>query len=224
MVRVGGHTSTPWTPRQPSLDTCFLPPQCPRSPQPPPPQAGPSPHPRGSSHTLVASPHSFAAGDVVLIQPENAASRVQQFCQLLGLDPDQHFMLQPQEPGESPSPGWGPPRAALSPAAPVPGPHSLPSPAAGVPCPERLPQPCSVRRLVSQYLDISSVPRRSFFELLACLSPHELEREKLLELSSARGQEELCEYCTRPRRTILEVGRGAGGLGMWPRGPASRTC
>uniref|UniRef100_A0A8D0XD01 NADPH-dependent diflavin oxidoreductase 1 n=1 Tax=Sus scrofa TaxID=9823 RepID=A0A8D0XD01_PIG len=148
---------------------------------------------------------SFAAGDVVLIQPENAASRVQQFCQLLGLDPDQHFMLQPQEPGESPSPGWGPPRAALSPAAPVPGPHSLPSPAAGVPCPERLPQPCSVRRLVSQYLDISSVPRRSFFELLACLSPHELEREKLLELSSARGQEELCEYCTRPRRTILEV-------------------
>lgn len=116
---------------------------------------------------------SFAAGDVVLIQPENAASRVQQFCQLLGLDPDQHFMLQPQEPG--------------------------------VPCPERLPQPCSVRRLVSQYLDISSVPRRSFFELLACLSPHELEREKLLELSSARGQEELCEYCTRPRRTILEV-------------------
>ncbi|XP_047625007.1 NADPH-dependent diflavin oxidoreductase 1 isoform X4 [Phacochoerus africanus] len=116
---------------------------------------------------------SFAAGDVVLIQPENAASRVQQFCQLLGLDPDQHFTLQPQEPG--------------------------------VPCPERLPQPCSVRRLVSQYLDISSVPRRSFFELLACLSPHELERDKLLELSSARGQEELCEYCTRPRRTILEV-------------------
>uniref|UniRef100_A0A8C3X116 NADPH-dependent diflavin oxidoreductase 1 n=1 Tax=Catagonus wagneri TaxID=51154 RepID=A0A8C3X116_9CETA len=116
---------------------------------------------------------SFAAGDVVLIQPENAASHVQQFCQLLGLDPDQHFTLQPQEPG--------------------------------VPCPERLPQPCSVRHLVSRYLDISSVPRRSFFELLAYLSPHEREREKLLELSSAQGQEELCEYCTRPRRTILEV-------------------
>ncbi|XP_055255337.1 NADPH-dependent diflavin oxidoreductase 1 isoform X3 [Moschus berezovskii] len=116
---------------------------------------------------------SFAAGDVVLIQPENMASHVQQFCQALGLDPEQHFTLQPREPG--------------------------------VACPARLPQPCSMRRLVSQYLDIASVPRRSFFELLACLSPHELEREKLREFSSARGQEELCEYCTRPRRTVLEV-------------------
>ncbi|XP_021506781.1 NADPH-dependent diflavin oxidoreductase 1 isoform X1 [Meriones unguiculatus] len=75
----------------------------------------------------------------------------------------------------------------------------------GVPGPPGLPQPCTVWHLVSQYLDIASVPRRSFFELLACLSPHVLEREKLLEFSSARGQEELWEYCNRPRRTILEV-------------------
>ncbi|XP_027821862.1 NADPH-dependent diflavin oxidoreductase 1 isoform X3 [Ovis aries] len=121
----------------------------------------------------LSLPHSFAAGDVVLIQPENTASHVQQFCQALGLDPEQHFTLQPREPG--------------------------------VTCPAQLPQPCSMRRLVSQYLDIASVPRRSFFELLACLSPHELEREKLREFSSAQGQEELCEYCTRPRRTALEV-------------------
>ncbi|XP_057577215.1 NADPH-dependent diflavin oxidoreductase 1 isoform X3 [Hippopotamus amphibius kiboko] len=122
---------------------------------------------------VAGSGISFTAGDVVLIQPENTASHVQQFCQALGLDPDQHFTLQPREPG--------------------------------VPWPARLPQPCSVRLLVSQHLDITSVPRRSFFELLACLSPDELEREKLLEFSSARGQEELCEYCTRPRRTVLEV-------------------
>lgn len=101
----------------------------------------------------------------------------------------------------------------------VPSPHSLPFPTAGVPCPARLPQPCSIQRLVSQYLDIASVPRRSFFELLACLSCHELEREKLLEFSSAQGQEELCEYCTRPRRTVLEVQAGAGGRAggrVWP--------
>nr|XP_030694076.1 NADPH-dependent diflavin oxidoreductase 1 isoform X4 [Globicephala melas] len=122
---------------------------------------------------ITGSGVSFVAGDVVLIQPENTARHVQQFCQALGLDPDQHFTLQPREPG--------------------------------VPCPARLPQPCSIQRLVSQYLDIASVPRRSFFELLACLSCHELEREKLLEFSSAQGQEELCEYCTRPRRTVLEV-------------------
>lgn len=116
---------------------------------------------------------SFVAGDVVLIQPENSAGHVQQFCQALGLDPDQCFTLLPQE--------------------------------LGVTCPERLPQPCSVQHLVSRYLDIARVPRRSFFELLACLSPHELEREKLLEFSSAEGQEALHDYCNRPRRTVLEV-------------------
>ncbi|KAL2782290.1 NADPH-dependent diflavin oxidoreductase 1 isoform b [Daubentonia madagascariensis] len=122
---------------------------------------------------ITGSGISFAAGDVVLIQPSNSAAHVQQFCQVLGLNPDQCFTLQPREPD--------------------------------VPCPLRLPQPCSMQHLVSQYLDITSVPRRSFFELLACLSVHEVEREKLLEFSSARGQEELHEYCSRPRRTILEV-------------------
>ncbi|XP_006900668.1 PREDICTED: NADPH-dependent diflavin oxidoreductase 1 isoform X2 [Elephantulus edwardii] len=116
---------------------------------------------------------SFAAGDVVLIWPENTASHVQQFCQVLGLDPDQCFTLQPQEPDTS--------------------------------CPKRLPQPCSMWHLVSRYLDIASVPRRSFFELLASLSPHTVEREKLLEFTSAQGQEALHDYCSRPRRTILEV-------------------
>ncbi|XP_004593477.2 NADPH-dependent diflavin oxidoreductase 1 [Ochotona princeps] len=122
---------------------------------------------------ITGSGISYAAGDVVLIQPANATQHVQQFCQVLGLDPDRHFLLQPQEPDAPSLVG--------------------------------LPQPCSVRHLVSQYLDIASVPRRSFFELLACLSPHELEREKLMELASGPGQEELHEYCTRPRRTVLEV-------------------
>lgn len=116
---------------------------------------------------------SAAAGDVVLIQPENMARHVQLFCQALGLDPESHFTLQPREPT--------------------------------VACPARLPQPCSVRHLVSRHLDIAGVPRRSFFELLAGLSPHALEREKLLEFSSAAGQEALHEYCHRPRRTTLEV-------------------
>ncbi|XP_029775443.1 NADPH-dependent diflavin oxidoreductase 1 isoform X3 [Suricata suricatta] len=122
---------------------------------------------------ITGSGLSFAPGDVVLIQPENQASHVQQFCRVLGLDPSRYFTLLPREPG--------------------------------VPCPAQLPQPCSVRHLVSHYLDIASVPRRSFFELLACLSPHELEREKLLQFSAPQGQEELYSYCNRPRRTILEV-------------------
>ncbi|XP_073414359.1 NADPH-dependent diflavin oxidoreductase 1 isoform X2 [Dendrobates tinctorius] len=73
------------------------------------------------------------------------------------------------------------------------------------PAPPHLPQPCSVRHLVERYLDIRSVPRRSFFQLLSYFSPDEQEREKLQEFSSATGQEELYTYCNRPRRTTLEV-------------------
>ncbi|XP_075690961.1 NADPH-dependent diflavin oxidoreductase 1 [Rhinoderma darwinii] len=73
------------------------------------------------------------------------------------------------------------------------------------PVPPHLPQPCSVQHLVERYLDIRSVPRRSFFQLLSYFSPDEQEREKLQEFSSAAGQEELYTYCNRPRRTTLEV-------------------
>ena len=55
----------------------------------------------------MAFPSSFAAGDVALIQPENTVTHVQHFCQVLGLDPDQCFTLQPREPGELQS--WLPP-------------------------------------------------------------------------------------------------------------------
>ncbi|XP_078282214.1 NADPH-dependent diflavin oxidoreductase 1 [Rhinoraja longicauda] len=73
------------------------------------------------------------------------------------------------------------------------------------PLPARLPQPCTVQYLVERHLDIHSVPRRSFFQLLSCFSTDELEQEKLQEFSSAEGQEELYSYCNRPRRTTMEV-------------------
>ncbi|XP_040462943.1 NADPH-dependent diflavin oxidoreductase 1 isoform X4 [Falco naumanni] len=122
---------------------------------------------------VTGSGITFSAGDVVMIQPQNCPEDVQQFCQLLRLDPDRRFVLKPTEPGTS--------------------------------LPALLPQPCTIRHLVTHYLDISCVPRRSFFELLSYFSTNELEREKLQEFSSAQGQEELYSYCNRPRRSTLEV-------------------
>ncbi|XP_057235813.1 NADPH-dependent diflavin oxidoreductase 1 isoform X1 [Malurus melanocephalus] len=122
---------------------------------------------------IAGSGITFSAGDVVMIQPQNCPEDVQQFCQLLRLEPDRCFVLEPTEPGTS--------------------------------LPPLLPQPCTIRYLVTHYLDISCVPRRSFFELLSYFSTNELEREKLQEFSSAQGQEELYSYCNRPRRTTLEV-------------------
>ncbi|NWZ90552.1 NDOR1 oxidoreductase, partial [Nesospiza acunhae] len=123
---------------------------------------------------ITGSGITFSAGDVVMIQPQNCPEDVQQFCQLLRLEPHRRFL--------SPLPCL-----------------------AGTSLPPLLPQPCTIQYLVTHYLDISCVPRRSFFELLASFSMNELEQEKLQEFSSAQGQEELYSYCNRPRRTTLEV-------------------
>lgn len=74
-----------------------------------------------------------------------------------------------------------------------------------VPLPPNFPDPCTVQWLVTHYLDINSVPRRSFFELLKYHSQDELEKEKLEDFCSAQGQEELFSYCNRVKRTNLEV-------------------
>lgn len=123
---------------------------------------------------ITESNIEFTAGDVVMMRPCNAVEDVQQFCQLLKLDPESRFTLRPTE-------------------------ETL------YPVPARLLYPCTVRHLVETYLDIAAVPRRSFFEMLLTFATNELEREKLLEFSSAAGQDDLHAYCSRPRRTALEV-------------------
>lgn len=40
---------------------------------------------------------------------------------------------------------------------------------------------------------------------MSYFTDNELEKEKLQEFTTPQGQEELYNYCNRPRRTILEV-------------------
>ena len=68
-----------------------------------------------------------------------------------------------------------------------------------------LPQPCTMRFAVRHYLDIQSIPKRYFFELLSHFTTDELEKEKFIEFTTAEGQQDLYDYCNRPRRNILEV-------------------
>lgn len=63
----------------------------------------------------------------------------------------------------------------------------------------------TVGDLIEKYFDLNSMPRMSFFELLADLSDDETEKEKLQEFLSPEGQEDLYNYCYRPRRSIIEV-------------------
>lgn len=68
----------------------------------------------------------------------------------------------------------------------------------------------TMRWLLENVLDIMSIPRRSFFASLAYFSNDKTEddkyqKERLLELANPELIDELWDYTTRPKRTILEV-------------------
>jgi len=120
---------------------------------------------------------SYRPGDVACVQPSNLASSVDTFFSLFpSLQPDRRFLL---EPGED---------SGVS-----------------LPPPSILPRPATVRQAVQSYFDIQAIPRRYFFELLSHFTEDELEAEKFMEFNTAEGQQDLYEYCNRPRRHSLEV-------------------
>ena len=66
----------------------------------------------------------------------------------------------------------------------------------GFELPSTLPRPFTLRHLVQNYLDINSIPRRSFFEFLAYFTDSDLEKEKLMEFCTADGLvNETCMLC-----------------------------
>ncbi|KAL6705178.1 NAPDH-dependent diflavin reductase [Coniothyrium glycines] len=76
----------------------------------------------------------------------------------------------------------------------------------GLPVPH-LSRDCSItlRELLTNHLDIISIPRRSFFAQLAHYTSDEFHKERLLEFTNPEYIDELYDYTTRPRRSILEV-------------------
>lgn len=68
----------------------------------------------------------------------------------------------------------------------------------------------TLRWLLENVIDIMSIPRRSFFANLAYFAgssteDEEYQKERLLELANPELIDELWDYTTRPKRTILEV-------------------
>lgn len=68
----------------------------------------------------------------------------------------------------------------------------------------------TLRELLTNYLDILSIPRRTFFASLAYFAKdsnedEQYQKERLLELANPELIDELWDYTTRPKRTILEV-------------------
>ena len=63
----------------------------------------------------------------------------------------------------------------------------------------------TVLEVFRDYLNITRVPSRSFFEKLLWFSDDERERERLMEFSQVENIDDLYTYCHRPRRTAIEV-------------------
>jgi sulfite reductase alpha subunit-like flavoprotein len=63
----------------------------------------------------------------------------------------------------------------------------------------------TLRSLLTHYLDITSIPRRSFFSVIAHFTNNAVHKERLLEFANPKYIDELYDYTTRPRRSILEV-------------------
>ncbi|XP_054168750.1 NADPH-dependent diflavin oxidoreductase 1-like [Oppia nitens] len=120
---------------------------------------------------------NYSLGDVCCIKPQNSKENVQKFISLLNLDENEYFVL------DANPHNWINRKSYYN----------------------NLPKPCSVLTLVTEYLDIQSVPKRSFFQLFYRFSDFELEKQKLKEFAKSDSLDDLYEYCNRPKRSILEV-------------------
>uniref|UniRef100_A0A1Y1KHU1 NADPH-dependent diflavin oxidoreductase 1 n=3 Tax=Photinus pyralis TaxID=7054 RepID=A0A1Y1KHU1_PHOPY len=120
----------------------------------------------------------YVPGDVVVVRPRNSKEQVSDFQELLkahSIDIPPNTVFQ------------------------------VDNLAADVPVPAPLRQQVTFQQLCEQYFDLNAVPRRNFFNILLGLTDNDLEKEKLEEFISAEGQDDLYNYCNRPRRNIVEV-------------------
>jgi sulfite reductase alpha subunit-like flavoprotein len=126
--------------------------------------------------------HPYVPGDVLTIYPKNFPIDVNQFLQTMDwtsiADTPLHFV---------PSAPLTPPTATL------PVPHLTHD------------RSFTLRELLTNHLDIMAIPRRSFFAQLAHYTSDEFHRDRLLEFTNPEYIDELYDYTTRPRRSILEV-------------------
>jgi sulfite reductase alpha subunit-like flavoprotein len=146
----------------------------------------PSTHWQDVRHLIlsVTSPVQYAPGDVLTIFPKNFPEEVDQLLTLMDWTSIADIPIQ-----------FIPSNISVEMQAypPPPVPHLLSYPK------------LTLRSLLTHYLDITSIPRRSFFSLIAHFTNDDMHKERLLEFTDPKYIDELYDYTTRPRRSILEV-------------------
>ena len=132
---------------------------------------------------FTTPPIAYEPGDVLTIFPHNTTTDVDKLITLMGwkehADNTIHFV--PSSPNTIP--------ASPEPIVPQITGHSE----------------LTLRKLISQHLDLNAIPRRSFFSSLAHFTTDEFQHERLTEFAKAEYIDEFFDYATRPRRSIIEV-------------------
>ncbi|KAF1961589.1 sulfite reductase flavo protein alpha-component [Byssothecium circinans] len=126
--------------------------------------------------------HSYAPGDVLTIYPKNFPVDVNEFLSVMNWTSTADAPLE-----------FVPSSPSVPTSSRLPSPHLPPS------------STITLRTLLTNHLDIMSIPRRSFFAHLAHFTTDEFQRDRLIEFTNPEYIDELYDYTTRPRRSILEV-------------------
>lgn len=144
----------------------------------------PSTHWQDVRHLVFRSnePAAYGPGDVLNIFPKNFPQDVDHLLDLMDwIDvADKPIKFTPTNATM---------REAICPSPPI----SLPGPST------------TLRTLLTEHLDITAIPRRSFFSLIAHFTDNQFHKDRILEFTRPEYVDELYDYTTRPRRSILEV-------------------
>ena len=135
--------------------------------------------------TFALSKHiPYGPGDVLTIYPKNFAEDVDEFISLMNWSSvaDEPCVFKPIASTEEDL-SQHPPLAAIV---------------------EKYPK-LTLRLLLRNHLDIMSIPRRSFFVMMAHFTSDVDQRERLLDFADPENLQDLYDYTSRPRRSILEV-------------------
>ena len=128
------------------------------------------------------APAAYGPGDVLTIYPKNSTENVDQLLERMGWMDMADMTISSTATNSVDGGGFYP-----SPTILVPG------------------ESTTLRMLLTERLDLTAIPRRSFFSLIAHFTEDQFHKERLLEFTKPEYIDELYDYTTRPRRSLLEV-------------------
>lgn len=126
---------------------------------------------------------SYGPGDVLTVHPQNPSSAVNEVITLMGWTDvaDRAIEFIPTM-SEDANVIYPPPPITVFPGSNI-----------------------TLRYLLTNHLDLTAIPRRSFFSMIAHFTSDQFQKDRLLEFADPKYVDELYDYTTRPRRSILEV-------------------